>query len=98
MKYLKTYEKVNKLGYETDENKVYVYLIQGAVIDYYIIGKFHDNGYVIKGYDLEDYIKSKNIEEAHSFVTTNSFKFVREATPEETGMFQLMDNQIKFNI
>jgi len=97
MKYLKTYEKVNRFGYEADENTVYVYEYQ-LKFDYCLIGKFHNNGYFIKGYDLDDYLNNNNITDDHKFVPNKDFKNVREATPEETEMFEIMDAQKKYNL
>jgi len=88
MKYLKTFEAINKKT--VDANKIYVF--KNALIGKIDINN-NDFAPVISGFFPESKNKS-----AWDFITPGKWIYVREATQEEIKMYNELENIFKYNL
>ena len=92
MKYIKTFEELNKKA--VDHNKVYAvcYYSKSKLL---WIGKFNLS-YIFEGYLYTSNIK--RILKEYFIIKGDDWKGVREATPEEIEFYELATNIEKYNL
>lgn len=108
MKYLKTFEGLNRKT--VDPNEIYVFNIGDNKEPLYLVGKINinDNDYAPKmsGYVLNDnnYFKRddnnyyKKGDTAYSFIKKQYWRTIRVATDEEKEFYEYYSNINKYNV
>ena len=97
IKNFKIFKKYNLNKNTVDYNKIYTLYYDNRAI---IIGKISNNpgngirdiGCILTGYN------SKGEEAYHLILRRDSWKFIREATPDEIDTYELLDKSNKYNI
>jgi hypothetical protein len=100
MKYLKTFEVVNKKT--VDPNEIYSFNVYTKKEPVYLVGKIdiHDNDYAprMSGYIFNDYKISKKGTADNAFIKPQYWRTIRVATDEEKDFYNLNNILNKYNL
>ena len=93
MRYIKTYEQLNKRNVDT--NKIYTFVFTTFIG--ILVGKItiRDYGCLMSGYIISD---DENNGKFKAQYIRDNWTHVREATPEEIEEYHLLDNTNKYNL